>query len=469
MVSAWSQTRRMKRLAVGLMTTPEYSEWWVRGINDNIPGPGSENSQLIEEYLRVVPTELEIIKQYFERKNVQKLEADKLRKGKNKAEEELDSLKTDYKKLRLSIRTAELGKTSELEKSLSESQKEKGELKDRVVELEGSLCQHRSRNSVIELKASLSKIEEMKGKIEQLEAALRSCEVRIEHLEAKEGRQNEQLHYFQDQVRNRDRVMGEAMVQIREVADHLQTLAVQADTLSVKYQLESDRGQELASLLKKIKTLTNSAPLRYTSEIKKYGSKTRKAQVVSKRNAGPASAANEGTTGEDSTEFGGQNDEIPREHDDLVNSSLDWSMNFQAWSGSSPENNPANPIVPDFDEAVDDSSGTKNPLPNHTDAGVNMVGEGTGKKVKENIAERCGKFRALVQSMMDNGEMEFFEEEERKGSTCASESKTRILKVNHPVIIIPRPRVTEVRAQVPPKIVIQKPTKFSYNDSKKVP
>ncbi|MFQ6667501.1 hypothetical protein Gotur_033501, partial [Gossypium turneri] len=34
--------------------------------------------------------------------------------------------------------------------------------------------------------------------------------------------------------------MGEAMVQIREVADHLQTLAVQADTLSMKYELESD-------------------------------------------------------------------------------------------------------------------------------------------------------------------------------------------------------------------------------------
>ncbi|MBA0810956.1 hypothetical protein Gohar_002898 [Gossypium harknessii] len=30
--------------------------------------------------------------------------------GKNKAEEDLDSLKTDYKKLRLSMRIAELGK-----------------------------------------------------------------------------------------------------------------------------------------------------------------------------------------------------------------------------------------------------------------------------------------------------------------------------------------------------------------------
>ncbi|KAA3487379.1 spindle pole body component 110-like protein [Gossypium australe] len=42
-----------------------------------------------------------------------KLEAEKMRKGKNNAEEDLDSLKTDYKKLCLSIRSAWLGKTSE--------------------------------------------------------------------------------------------------------------------------------------------------------------------------------------------------------------------------------------------------------------------------------------------------------------------------------------------------------------------
>ncbi|MBA0877351.1 hypothetical protein Goshw_012180 [Gossypium schwendimanii] len=135
MVSAWSHTRRMKRLTVGPMTTPEYSEWWVKRINDNVPGPSQENGMSIEEHLRVVPSELEIIRQDFEKRNaelekkleqmeekkmnlrldvdVQKLEADKLRKGKNKAEEELDSLKTDYKKLSLSIRTAGLGKTSE--------------------------------------------------------------------------------------------------------------------------------------------------------------------------------------------------------------------------------------------------------------------------------------------------------------------------------------------------------------------
>ncbi|MBA0755855.1 hypothetical protein Gogos_020110 [Gossypium gossypioides] len=45
--------------------------------------------------------------------DAQKLETEKLRKGKNKAEEDLDSLKIDHKKLRLSMRTARLRKTSE--------------------------------------------------------------------------------------------------------------------------------------------------------------------------------------------------------------------------------------------------------------------------------------------------------------------------------------------------------------------
>ncbi|MBA0634632.1 hypothetical protein Godav_024814, partial [Gossypium davidsonii] len=132
---AWNQARRMKRLAVGSMTTPEYSEWRSKRFNYNVPELNSEDVRPMEEYLQVIPSELEIIKLDFERKNlelekkierleeekmhlrldadVQKLEAEKLKKGKNKAEYDLDSLKTDYKKLRLSMRTAGLGKTSE--------------------------------------------------------------------------------------------------------------------------------------------------------------------------------------------------------------------------------------------------------------------------------------------------------------------------------------------------------------------
>ncbi|MBA0853314.1 hypothetical protein Goshw_016013 [Gossypium schwendimanii] len=45
MSNAWNQTRQMKRLDVSPMTTPEYNEWWVRRINDNIPEPLSRNKQ----------------------------------------------------------------------------------------------------------------------------------------------------------------------------------------------------------------------------------------------------------------------------------------------------------------------------------------------------------------------------------------------------------------------------------------
>ncbi|MBA0754178.1 hypothetical protein Gogos_020176 [Gossypium gossypioides] len=279
--NAWNQARRMKRLAVGSMTTPEYSEWWSKRINDNIPEPNSEDVRPMEEYLQVIPSELEIIKQDFERRNlelekkieqlkeekmhlrldadVQKLEAEKLKKGKNKAEEDLDSLKTDYKKLCLSMRIAGLGKTSKqwrkeiqeernkvdwwerkfqeaqvqketLERRVLETQSHKKELKDRVAELEKSLFQYRNRNSAVELRASLNKIEEMKGKIEELEFTLQNCELRVELLEVNEERWNEQLH--------------------------LQTLVMQANMLSVKYELESDRGQELALLLRKVKILS---------------------------------------------------------------------------------------------------------------------------------------------------------------------------------------------------------------------
>ncbi|MBA0789633.1 hypothetical protein Gotri_000124 [Gossypium trilobum] len=45
--------------------------------------------------------------------DVQKLETEKLRKWKNKAEGDLDSLKIDYKRLRCSVKADGLGKTSE--------------------------------------------------------------------------------------------------------------------------------------------------------------------------------------------------------------------------------------------------------------------------------------------------------------------------------------------------------------------
>ena len=90
-----------------------------------------------------------------------------------------------------------------------------------MAELEKSLHQYRNRNTAMELRASLSKIEEMKKRIEELETVLQNSEIQIKHLKANESRNNEQLHHFQSQVRSRDHLIEEAVVQIREVADHI--------------------------------------------------------------------------------------------------------------------------------------------------------------------------------------------------------------------------------------------------------
>ncbi|MBA0881847.1 hypothetical protein Goshw_015266 [Gossypium schwendimanii] len=138
------------------------------------------------DFYWVVHLELEIIKQDFEKRSsklgkrieqleeekmrlgldvdIYKLEVEKLRKEKNKAEEDLDSLKMDYKK---DARARE----NALERSLLEGRNEIARLKARVAELEKSLHLYRSRNSTIELRASLSKIEELKGRIGELEDA----------------------------------------------------------------------------------------------------------------------------------------------------------------------------------------------------------------------------------------------------------------------------------------------------------
>ncbi|KAL1175761.1 hypothetical protein V6Z11_A04G110900 [Gossypium hirsutum] len=86
---AWKQTCWMKRLAVGSMVTAEYSEWFKKRINDNIPRPSLENARPIGEQLQVAPSELEIIRQDFEKKSLE------LRKKIEQLEEEKMHLRLD--------------------------------------------------------------------------------------------------------------------------------------------------------------------------------------------------------------------------------------------------------------------------------------------------------------------------------------------------------------------------------------
>ncbi|XP_052874892.1 uncharacterized protein LOC128280702 [Gossypium arboreum] len=82
------------------------------------------------------------------------------------------------------------------------------------------------------------------------------------------------------------------------------------------------------------------------------------------------------------------------------------------------------------------------------------------------------QFVALVQGLMDNKELEFLNMSEPGRSRCVCLRRgvdEGRLQVNHPVVIISRPRMNEAGAQVAPKFVIQKPVAFPYKDSKRVP
>ncbi|XP_052485151.1 uncharacterized protein LOC128040441 [Gossypium raimondii] len=158
-----------------------------------------------------------------------------------------------------------------------------------------------------------------------------------------------------------------------------------------------------------------------------------------------------------------------------------------------------------FDEATK----AENPLPNHTDSGINMMGE--DRKIKAYIADlktplrwvwkemvkrgliaseescekrrnycefhcemgheiqECTEFRAVVQDMIDNKEMEFCERMQKESHVCTSELALGVLKANHPVIIISQSKNSEAGARVAPKVIIQKPTVFTYKDNRRVP
>ncbi|MBA0553686.1 hypothetical protein Golob_012842, partial [Gossypium lobatum] len=106
-------------------------------VNDNVPSSSQESTRPIEEHLQVIPSELEILEEEKMRRgldiDIQKLKAEKIRKEKNKVEEDLDSLKNYYKKLRLSIRTAGLVELLEMnnEHWKKQFQCSQGQMKDR--------------------------------------------------------------------------------------------------------------------------------------------------------------------------------------------------------------------------------------------------------------------------------------------------------------------------------------------------
>ncbi|PPD73983.1 hypothetical protein GOBAR_DD29090 [Gossypium barbadense] len=72
--------------------------------------------------------------------------------------------------------------------------------------------------------------------------------------------------------------------------------------------------------------------------------------------------------------------------------------------------------------------------------------------------QKCSEFRDLVQGLMENKKIEFFEYTEgpEREDVCTSEERSteKVCRVYHPVVIILRPRVNEAGAQITPRVII---------------
>ncbi|XP_017632101.1 uncharacterized protein LOC108474625 [Gossypium arboreum] len=157
----------------------------------------------------------------------------------------------------------------------------------------------------------------------------------------------------------------------------------------------------------------------------------------------------------------------------------------------------------------DDTSSTENLLPNHGDQGVNAIGDTDMRKIKEDVTEvrmpmkmileemvnremiiskerirrvrdycefhaeegheiqEWDEFKALVQSLMNNKELEFYEAGSYKGRICTLEGGPK--NQNRLKIIISLPRNNEVEMPTVPKVIIHKLVSFPYKDNKRVP
>ncbi|XP_016676582.1 uncharacterized protein [Gossypium hirsutum] len=157
----------------------------------------------------------------------------------------------------------------------------------------------------------------------------------------------------------------------------------------------------------------------------------------------------------------------------------------------------------------DDTPSTEDTLPNHGDQGVNAIGDTDMRKIKEDVTEvrtpikmiweemvnremiiskernrgvrdycefhaeegheiqECDEFKALVQSLMDKKELEFYEAGLDEGRICTLKGGPK--NQNRPRIIISLPRNNEVEIPMVPRVIIHKPVSFPYKDNKRVP
>ncbi|XP_052874197.1 uncharacterized protein LOC128279418 [Gossypium arboreum] len=90
------------------------------------------------------------------------------------------------------------------------------------------------------------------------------------------------------------------------------------------------------------------------------------------------------------------------------------------------------------------------------------------REEKEHEIQECDEFKTLIQSLMDNKELEFYEAGSDEGHVGTLEDEPNNQRINRPRIIISLPMNNEVETQTAPKVIIRKLVFFPYKDNKRV-
>ncbi|KAK5793337.1 hypothetical protein PVK06_034480 [Gossypium arboreum] len=175
--SAWNQTRRMKRVTAGLMTTPEYDGCSFR-VRNHKTGLRKEKFKVREKDRTIGGRKdaFEVRCRYLENRGRE------VKKGKKEGRRGLRQFEDRLQEVSDVDENCWIGK--DIRASLVEGQDEKQMLVAQVDELEKALHQRRGRDFDVELRANLSRIKDLKAKVEELESALQNCELQIEFLES---------------------------------------------------------------------------------------------------------------------------------------------------------------------------------------------------------------------------------------------------------------------------------------------
>ncbi|KAK8559958.1 hypothetical protein V6N12_012769 [Hibiscus sabdariffa] len=273
------------------MVTPDYAYWIRTRINDTIPLPNQGQNIPMEDHLRVVPSEADMLRTelarvedmiekmglqqsrdlFLAKQEVDKFagEAEHATKKYSKLKIEYDIQNADFKKLEASVKHMELRKTpaewrqeirqaEERQKSLNKRELEdERENSRRLVENEKRKGKQ-TRDEYTELQAGRDKIERLEKEVKDLWELVQTCQINIQVLEdIKKGGNDywfthlrDAAHRFQEQDKINEKIMNLA----QDVAEHVTALAREARILR-PHVVSNEMKSSLELLFDQIKDL----------------------------------------------------------------------------------------------------------------------------------------------------------------------------------------------------------------------